>query len=122
MVVAGAVQAWLTTGVVPDLTPMLAAMTAGLGLVAARDNEKSSEDVGAGGKTGGCRLYELGTGRSHLAKLLFDRSVGMRANCRRQGRDGEEEPRTIADHAKVSPQVYPVVSLPGGLVPMGGWL
>lgn len=31
----------------PDWTALIAAVTAGVGLIAARDNDKSSEDVGS---------------------------------------------------------------------------
>jgi len=44
---ASAALVWLTTGNLPDFGPVVAALTAGVGLIAARDNDKSSEDVGA---------------------------------------------------------------------------
>ena len=47
VVVAGAAKAWLTTGSIPDLGPVVAAVAAGVGLVMARDNDKSSGDEGA---------------------------------------------------------------------------
>ena len=45
--VASAALVWLKTGGLPDFGPVMAAVTAGVGLIAARDNDKSSEDVGA---------------------------------------------------------------------------
>ena len=45
--VASAALVWLKTGGLPDFGPVVAAVTAGVGLIAARDNDKSSEDVGA---------------------------------------------------------------------------
>ncbi len=45
--VASAALVWLKTGSLPDFGPIVAAVTAGVGLIAARDNDKSSEDVGA---------------------------------------------------------------------------
>ena len=45
--VASAALVWLKTGSLPDFGPVVAAVTAGVGLIAARDNDKSSEDVGA---------------------------------------------------------------------------
>ena len=38
----------LKTGTVPDFAPVVASVTAGVGLIMARDNDKTSEDVGAG--------------------------------------------------------------------------
>ena len=38
---------WLKTGVFPDLAPVVVAVTAGVGLIVARDNDKTSEQVGA---------------------------------------------------------------------------
>ena len=38
---------WLKTGSVPDFGPVVAAVTAGVGLIMARDNDKTSEQVGA---------------------------------------------------------------------------
>jgi hypothetical protein len=46
--VGSAAIAWLKTGVFPDLGPVIAAVTAGVGLIVARDNDKTSEQVGAG--------------------------------------------------------------------------
>jgi anti-sigma-K factor RskA len=48
--VATAVSAQLDNdpGTVPDWTMVIAMITAGVGLVLARDNDKSSEQVGAG--------------------------------------------------------------------------
>ena len=43
-----AALAWLKGGSFPDLAPVIAAVTAGVGLILARDNDKTSEDVGAG--------------------------------------------------------------------------
>ena len=45
--VASAALVWLKTGSLPDFGPVIAAVTAGVGLLAARDNDKSCEDVGA---------------------------------------------------------------------------
>jgi hypothetical protein len=45
--VGSAAMAWLKTGVFPDLGPVVAAVTAGVGLIVARDNDKTSEAVGA---------------------------------------------------------------------------
>ncbi len=45
--VGSAAMAWLKTGVFPDLGPVVAAVTAGVGLIMARDNDKTSEAVGA---------------------------------------------------------------------------
>ena len=39
--------AWLKSGTLPDLGPVVVAVTAGVGLILARDNDKSSETVGA---------------------------------------------------------------------------
>jgi hypothetical protein len=48
--VGGAALAWAQTGQVPPLEPVVAAVMAGIGLIAARDNDKTSEQVGAGKK------------------------------------------------------------------------
>ena len=45
--VGSAALAWLKTGALPDLGAVVAAVTAGVGLLMARDNDKSSEQVGA---------------------------------------------------------------------------
>lgn len=47
--VAGAASAW-AAGTPIDWTTTIAAVMAGIGLVTARDNDKRSEDVGAGNK------------------------------------------------------------------------
>lgn len=51
LTIAGAVVAaglqYLKTGTLPEFGPLIAAVTAGVGLIAARDNNKSSEEVGA---------------------------------------------------------------------------
>jgi hypothetical protein len=39
--------AWLKSGAIPDLGPVVVAVTAGVGLILARDNDKSSEQAGA---------------------------------------------------------------------------
>jgi hypothetical protein len=39
--------AWLKSGAMPDLGPVVVAVTAGVGLILARDNDKTSETVGA---------------------------------------------------------------------------
>ena len=39
--------AWLKSGTFPDLAPVVVAVTAGVGLIMARDNDKTSEDAGA---------------------------------------------------------------------------
>ena len=44
---ASAGLAWLKGGVFPDLGPVIAGVTVGVGLIAARDNDKTSEQVGA---------------------------------------------------------------------------
>ena len=46
--VASAGITWLKTGTFPDFAPVVAAVTAGVGLITARDNDKTSEQVGAG--------------------------------------------------------------------------
>jgi len=46
--VASAGITWLKTGSFPDFAPVVAAVTAGVGLITARDNDKTSEQVGAG--------------------------------------------------------------------------
>jgi len=46
--VGSAALVWLKTGTVPDFAPVVASVTAGVGLIMARDNDKTSEDVGAG--------------------------------------------------------------------------
>ena len=48
--VASAGVVWLKTGSLPDFAPVVAAVTAGVGLITARDNDKTSEDVGAATK------------------------------------------------------------------------
>ena len=48
--VGSAALVWLKTGAVPDFGPVVAAVTAGVGLIAARDNDKTSEQVGAATK------------------------------------------------------------------------
>ena len=45
--VASGVLTWLKTGVFPDLTPIVTAVTAGIGLLSARDDKVSSEQAGA---------------------------------------------------------------------------
>ena len=45
--VGSAALAWLKTGIFPDLGAVIAAVTAGVGLIVARDNDKTSEQVGA---------------------------------------------------------------------------
>lgn len=49
--VGSAAVAWLKTGTFPDLGAVIAAVTAGVGLIVARDNDKTSEQVGAAGST-----------------------------------------------------------------------
>ena len=39
--------AWLKSGALPDFGPVVVAVTAGVGLIMARDNDKTSEQVGA---------------------------------------------------------------------------
>jgi len=48
--VGSAALVWLKTGAMPDFAPVIAAVSAGVGLVMARDNDKTSEQVGAGTK------------------------------------------------------------------------
>ena len=48
--VGSAALVWLKTGAVPDFAPVMAAVSAGVGLIMARDNDKTSEDVGAATK------------------------------------------------------------------------
>ena len=50
MAVGSAALVWLKTGAMPDFAPVIAAVSAGVGLVMARDNDKTSEQVGAGTK------------------------------------------------------------------------
>ena len=50
--VGTAAVAWLKTGSIPDLGAVIAAVTAGVGLIVARDNDKTSEQVGAGTSAG----------------------------------------------------------------------
>jgi len=47
LAVGTAALAWLKTGTFPDIGPVVAAVTAGVGLILARDNDKTSEQVGA---------------------------------------------------------------------------
>jgi hypothetical protein len=45
--IATAGIAWLKSGTFPDISPVVVAVTAGVGLILARDNDKTSEQVGA---------------------------------------------------------------------------
>ena len=48
--VGSAALVWLKTGAMPDFAPVIAAVSAGVGLILARDNDKTSGQVGAGSK------------------------------------------------------------------------
>jgi len=45
--VGSAALTWLKTGAVPDLAPVFMALSGGIALMKARDNDKTSEQVGA---------------------------------------------------------------------------
>ena len=45
--IGSAALGFMQTGALPDLGVLAAAITAGVGLIVARDNDKSSEQVGA---------------------------------------------------------------------------
>lgn len=47
LAVAGAAKVFLATGALPDVPTFLAAVTAGIGLIKARDNNVTSKEAGA---------------------------------------------------------------------------